>query len=299
MLVLDTSIHVFRRVNVDGRVKPGQDAGELNDPAESTRQADWRLLVGATGSRITGMIRIGMLTPSSNTVLEPVTAQLVAGVHDISVHVSRFAVTQIGLDTAALQQFDDAPILRAAELLAHAKVDVIAWNGTSASWLGLDRDRELVARIEAATGIKAATCMLGYFDLFRSMGVTRLGLVTPYTDDVQAKIVANYASEGVEVVCERHLGIRDNFRFGMVPEADIAAMIMAVAKARPDAITIVCTNMKAARVASDIERDTGIPVLDSVAVTLWACLVRAGVDPGMIKGWGGLFAMSSVSIRRQ
>jgi hypothetical protein len=154
------------------------------------------------------MLRLGMLTPSSNTVLEPVSARIVAALPQISLHASRFHVTQIGLDATAIGQFDDAPILAAAELLAHAKVDVIAWNGTSASWLGLDRDRDLVARIEAATGIPASTCMLGFFDLFRALGVKRLGLVTPYTRDVQEKIAAVYAGEGVEVVSERHLGIR-------------------------------------------------------------------------------------------
>jgi hypothetical protein len=35
---------------------------------------------------------------------------------------------------------DETEILRAAELLADAKVDTIAWNGTSASWLGREVD---------------------------------------------------------------------------------------------------------------------------------------------------------------
>ncbi len=235
------------------------------------------------------MLRIGMLTPSSNTVLEPVTAKLVAATEGISVHVSRFAVTQIGLDAAALGQFDEAPILRAAELLAHAEVDVIAWNGTSASWLGLDRDRELVARIEATTGIAAATCMLGFFDLFRQIQVTRLGIVTPYTRDVQDRIIATYAAEGIDVITERHLGIRDNFSFGTVPETEIARMIRENGLLKPDAIAIVCTNMNGARVAADIEQELDIPVLDSVSVTLRACLVRVGADPAMIKGWGRVF----------
>jgi maleate isomerase len=238
------------------------------------------------------MLRIGMLTPSSNTVLEPVTMRLLAGVDDISVHFARFAVTEIALDAAALGQFDPAPILRASELLAHAKVDVIAWNGTSASWLGLDRDRELAAKIKEATGISAVTCMLGFFDLFRAQHISRLGMVTPYTRDVQDRIMRTYASEGVEVVAERHLGIRDNFSFGNVPEADIGRMIREVAGARPDAIAIVCTNMNGARIAASLEHELGIPVLDSVAVTLHACLRRVGADIGGITGWGRLFQIS-------
>jgi maleate isomerase len=40
-------------------------------------------------------------------------------------------------------QFDDRAILRAAELLADARVDVIASNGTSAGWLGFEANMRL------------------------------------------------------------------------------------------------------------------------------------------------------------
>src|ERR1700712_1185401 len=129
---------------------------------------------------ITPPTRLGMLTPSSNTALEPITSAMLAGSMDISAHFSRFKVTEIALSETALRQFDDSEILRAAELLAHAKVDVIAWNGTSASWLGLDRDERLCERIVATTGIVARTTVLAYRDLFRRLGIARIGLVTPY-----------------------------------------------------------------------------------------------------------------------
>ncbi|MBA1914676.1 Asp/Glu/hydantoin racemase, partial [Escherichia coli] len=78
-----------------------------------------------------------------------------------------FKVTEIALSDSVLRQFDASEILRAAELLAHAKVDVIAWNGTSAGWLGFDRDESLCEQITAATGIKACTTVLAYRDLLR------------------------------------------------------------------------------------------------------------------------------------
>lgn len=66
-------------------------------------------------------LRLGMLTPSSNTVLEPISTQMVAGLPEVSVHFGRFKVTEIALSDQALKQFDDTEILRAAELLAHAR----------------------------------------------------------------------------------------------------------------------------------------------------------------------------------
>src|SRR5687767_5631971 len=102
-------------------------------------------------SAASGRVRLGMLTPSSNTVLEPMTMAMLAGLPDVTAHFARFKVTEIALSEQALAQFDDSEVLRAAELLAHAKVNVIAWNGTSASWLGFERDERLCERITAAT----------------------------------------------------------------------------------------------------------------------------------------------------
>src|SRR5438128_2476326 len=125
---------------------------------------------------MTRRVRLGMLTPSSNTVLEPVTMAMLAGLPEVSAHFSRFKVTEIALSAQALGQFDDTEILRAAELLAHAKVDAIAWNGTSASWLGFDRDEHLCERIHAATGIVACTSVLAFREIFERSGVRRIGL---------------------------------------------------------------------------------------------------------------------------
>lgn len=238
---------------------------------------------------MTRPVRLGMLTPSSNTALEPITNAMLAGIADISVHFSRFKVTEIALSEAALRQFDDSEILRAAELLAHAKVDVIAWNGTSASWLGFERDERLCERITETTGIRACTTVLAYRDLFRSLGIARIGLVTPYRREVQDKIIANWGSEGLRCVAERHLSLQDNFSFAEVTEAEVARLIEDVVREGCDAVAVVCTNMRGAGVAHRLEQQLGVPVFDSIAVTLWACLIAAGIDPRRIQGWGSLF----------
>jgi maleate isomerase len=234
-------------------------------------------------------VRLGMLTPSSNTVLEPVTSAMLAGLTEVSAHFGRFKVTEIALSVASLAQFDDSEILRAADLLAHAKVDVIAWNGTAASWLGFERDEALAGRITAATDIEAVTTTLAFRELLGRTGAGRIGLVTPYTAEVQAKIVANWGAAGLRCEAERHLGITDNFAFGEITEEEIERMIREVVREGADAVAIVCTNMRGAAVAARLERELGIPVYDSVAVTLAKCLGVTGVDPARVTGWGGVF----------
>lgn len=238
---------------------------------------------------MTRPLRLGMLTPSSNTVLEPVTVAMLSCLPEVTAHFSRFKVTEIALSDEALGQFDDTGILQAAELLAHAKVNVIAWNGTSASWLGFERDERLCERITAATGIPACTSVLAFREIFEHTGVRRVGLVTPYRSDVQAKIMANWAASGFVCTAERHRGLQDNFSFAEVTEAEIADMVRDVAREGCDAAAIVCTNMRGAAVAAALERELGLPVYDSIATTVWKSLQVAGLDPSRLPDWGSLF----------
>jgi maleate isomerase len=65
-----------------------------------------------------------------------------------------------------------------------------------------------------------------------------------------------------------------NTDYGRVPPARIAAQCRHVAAARPDAIIVMCTNLRGAPVAAAVAAETSIPVLDSVAVTVEHCLER-------------------------
>jgi maleate isomerase len=233
--------------------------------------------------------RVGMITPSSNSVLEPVTAAMLGSRPDVTAHFARLRVTEIALDVPALNQFDPSYMLPAAELLADAKVGSIAWNGTSASWLGIERDDSLCAAIAARTGIPATTSTLACLDATRLANSRRVGLVTPYTDDVQTRIGEVWSRAGAPVHAERHLGIRDNFSFGEIEPGVIADMSRAVVRDGCDVVVILCTNMNGARVAAKLERELDVLMLDSVTATLWRSLQIAGIDADHLGDWGRLF----------
>ncbi len=238
---------------------------------------------------MTKRILLGMLTPSSNTVLEPVTTAILQDLEHVTAHFSRFRVTEISLSQSALGQFDDRPLLTAAELLADAKVDVIAWNGTSAGWLGFERDVQLCDRIQSATGIPATTSVLALNEIFQQQQITQFGLVTPYLDDVQARILQNYQTAGFDCIAERHLNLSVNFDFSEVLAETISQQVRAVAQAKPQAITTFCTNLRAAPCVAELETELGIPIYDTISVVVWKSLMMAGADPTQVKGWGQLF----------
>lgn len=234
---------------------------------------------------------MGQLTPSSNTVLEPICGSILAGVPDVTCHYSRFRVRQIALNAQADAQFDPVPILQAAELLADAQVQVICWNGTAAGWLGFDADERLCKQITDATGIAACTAVLSFNEIFQMTKVKRFGLVSPYLGNVQEAIIANYKKHGWECAAETHYEDKGNFSFSEYTEDQIAASIREVAKAKPDAITVYCTNLRGAPVVDALEKELGIPIYDSVAVCVWKSMKIVGADPKRVKGWGRLFSL--------
>lgn len=234
-------------------------------------------------------LRLGVLTPSSNTALEPLTCAIAASVPGMSAHFARFKVTEIALAPSALGQFDDSNILAAAELLADAKVDVIGWSGTAAGWLGFDKDELLVQRIRERTGIPATTAILALNELMALRDVRKLAIVSPYTADVQQRIIENYANAGIEVVAHTHENIRVNHDFACVEPELLWQRMDQVRKAAPQAIVTYCTNLRAAQLAERVEQAWQIPLLDTVSTTVWGMMRAAGADPAVVQGWGSLY----------
>jgi len=229
--------------------------------------------------------RIGMITPSSNTCLEPTTYRLLAGRDDVTVHVARLPVRRIALDEGSDGQFSTEAMAQAARQLADARVDVIVWNGTAGSWLGVAHDRALARLLSDECGVPATTSTLALLEACRVYGVTRLGLATPYTEDVNERVVATYAAQGIEVTARNALGISENEAFARVPVGTVEEQLRAVAD-DTHAVTVLCTNVHGAALAEPLEAELGIPVLDSVTVTLWHALTLAGIDGG--PGFGTL-----------
>jgi maleate isomerase len=236
-------------------------------------------------------VRIGMITPSSNRAIEPLTSRIFGSLGDaVTVHFTRIRVTHISLTRSSLEQFTAEAMVNAARLLADARVDVIAWNGTSGAWTGLEADRAIVRRIQTETGIPATTSSLDLLEAARRLGVSRCGLATPYLPAVHEAIQRTYAAEGLETVASACLGIEVNHEFADVPLPRIEALLRQVAVPRAQGIAVVCTNFPAAAVIPMVEEETRLPVVDTLAATAWRTLRLAGVRQP-VRGCGTLLEL--------
>lgn len=232
---------------------------------------------------------IGTITPSGNTVVERVTLGILRDLPEVSAHFSRtpvFGSSDPSPDRYAMEGF-----IAASRLLAHAAPNVLVWNGSKGAGIGFDHDRALVTAIQADTGIRATTSIIGLAELLAAGNIRRLGIVTPYSDEAQKKTLECLAREGYECVAEAHAGLSDNLSYASVPADQIAAMAREVSKKSPQAIVCLCTNFPAAVMAAPLEAELGLPVYDSTALGVWHALKLAGADTRPAAAlWGSLFA---------
>ncbi|MEM0118054.1 MAG: hypothetical protein QXV32_06365 [Conexivisphaerales archaeon] len=231
--------------------------------------------------------KIGVITPSSNTTLEPILYEILKHTR-FTAHFSRFKVRNLSLEREDLEQFSIENMLVPASLLADAHVDVIAWFGTSGGWLGFDNDINLCRRIEDRLGIPAVTATLATVDAMAMLKIRNYSLVVPYEEDLTKKIIDNFGKAGYSVSNVKHLNLRDNVVVGSVPTTRIAKIVTDTS-ANSDCILVYCTNFSVATMVEELEKKTRIPILDSINVTLWGCMKKLGIRSG-IKGYGMLLA---------
>jgi maleate isomerase len=230
---------------------------------------------------------IGMVTPSANLVVERITTAVLGDFPEISGHFSRTPV--FGSVDPFPDDYDWTGMMDAAHLLAHARPDVIVWNGSKGATLGFDADQRFCERVTAETGILATTSTTALQTALAAFGARRIALVTPYTSAYQKKLVAGFEREGLEIVAEAHAGVADNLAIASVSQETIATMVRQVAATAPDAILTWCTNFPAAYSVDELEQEIGIPIFDSVALAVWDALRMLGATDGRGRHWGRLF----------
>jgi maleate isomerase len=230
---------------------------------------------------------IGWITPSANTVVERVTLGILREFPDVSPHFSRTSV--VGAHDPFPTSYDFADMLAAARLLADARLDVVAWNGSKGGSLDFALDHDLVTRIEGLTGAKSTTSTLAIDRVFREDGVTRFALACPYVDAYRDRIVTTFGRAGYECVAARNAGLSDNYAFSQIAPDVIVAMLRDVAKARPQAIVTFCTNFPAAPLVAEMEDELGVPIYDTVTMAVWGALRLVGVPTAPGRAWGRVF----------
>lgn len=226
--------------------------------------------------------RIGLMIPSSNTMME------VDFVRDVppgnSVHTARMFMEDTTPE-GEIRMLDEFA-LPAARDLGTAHPDLVVFGCTSAGALrGNDYDTGLCQRISDLTGAPTVSTIRSVREAIEASGASRIGVMTPYVDELNEKIKESIEADGVEVVRIAGLGMTENFEIARVTHEDIVdfavrALGDLAAHGSIDLVFASCTNFGAMAARAAIAGRLRLPVVTSNQAVLAAAIARLDADVG-------------------
>jgi len=226
--------------------------------------------------------RIGLMIPSSNTMME------VDFVRDVpagnSVHTARMFMADTTPE-GEIRMLDEFA-LPAARDLGTAHPDLVVFGCTSAGALrGNDYDTGLCQRISDLTGAPTVSTIRSVREAIEASGASRIGVMTPYVDELNEKIKESIEADGVEVVRIAGLGMTENFEIARVTHEDIMdfavrALGDLAADGSIDLVFASCTNFGAMAARAAIAKRLRLPVVTSNQAVLAAAIARLDADVG-------------------
>lgn len=152
---------------------------------------------------------------------------------------------------------------------------------------GIGYDRELVARIEAASGKPATTASTALLEALRALSAKSIVLGAPWSDAVNRTTAGFIEANGFSVLAQETLGLVDNLDIGLLDPQSAYDVGRRVDRSGADAVMLACGNWSTFAIIDRLERDLGKPVLTTNQVSLWHALKIIGSEP--LNGLGVLF----------
>ena len=174
-------------------------------------------------------------------------------------------------------------------ILPGTPLDVVAFGCTSASMaLG---EEEVFRQIQRARpGVACTTPITAAFAAFKTLGMRRIGILTPYAPAVNAVVREYLDTHGANVASFATFDKRDDREAARISVDSITAGVAALVRgSRLDGVFVSCTSLRLAEHVAAIEAQVGVPVTSSDHAMAWHCLRLAGVND-VVHGAGRLFA---------
>ena len=206
-------------------------------------------------------LRIGLIVPSSNTVMEP-------DFHRHLSHAGLFSTARIFLESVTREaetRMLEEDLPTAAELIRTTAPDVVVFGCTSAGSLGSSaHDQAIGERIEKLSGASAITVLQAVVSQLRNIGPRKLAVFTPYIEDLTRSVASSVAEAGFPPIKAAGMGIQVNLDIGRVTPVQIVAFVESrLAGSSPDCIFLSCTNWRAIEAIEPLHKKLGIPVVSS------------------------------------
>lgn len=212
--------------------------------------------------------RLGLIVPSSNTVMEPDFHRGLGSKSGISVSTTRIFLEQVTREAETRMLEEELPA--ALRLIKTTTPHVVVFGCTSAGSLaGLEHDASIGRLIERETGARAVTVVASVLAQLRAAGAKNVAVFTPYRDELTRSVAECVVEGGYSVVHAAGMGILENREIGCVtPQTIIEFVESQMRSVRADCVFLSCTNWQAVAALHSLQARFGIPVVSSNQATM-------------------------------
>lgn len=218
--------------------------------------------------------RIGLVALATDHTTETDFARMMQG-HDVGVYVNRIGFENPTTHESLLRtgpRLADA----ARDILPDEALDVLVYGCTAASVV-LGNDNVAKHMNSAKPDTPCVTPSSAAFDAFEALGVRKISVLTPYTQDVTDSLVTYFSRHGPEVLNATCFGLSDDRDMARVSKASIIEGGMAAFDPDAEALFISCTAVRAASCVAQLEAELGKPVITSNQAMVWRCMRHLGI----------------------
>jgi maleate cis-trans isomerase len=224
----------------------------------------------------------GVLIPSTNTTVEAELARLPGG---YQAHFARLLTSTPGHPFAPSR---DEDIDYQSKLLGTAKVEMVILIQTSASVFTDDYDEVTTPRMSAAAkGVPAITSAYAIVRALRALGAKRIGLVSPYSEEVNARARRYFSGKhGLDIAVLEGFAAKDSYAIGKLGPENARDAFARIDRPDIDAFAVPGANFPTMASIVAWEREFGKPVVSSTQAAVWAMAKQLGGE--RIYGFGRL-----------
>ena len=235
-----------------------------------------------------GRVRIGLLVLTNDYVVER--DMMAMRPNDDEVHLFVARVPFEGeCEPEALAAMADRLTASTDTILPGGRLDSVIYScaagtaaiGASNVAMSINASRPNAAVITPITAAHEA---------FEALGLKKISVLTPYTDQVTANTVSALEASGAEAVMTMCLGIEVSDDISAVTPETIFGAAVEADHPEADGLFISCTDFRSVQMIEDIEKRIGKPVVTANQATFWSAIRKGGYEK-KIDGFGRLLKM--------
>ena len=229
--------------------------------------------------------RIGLITLASDFRIEKDFNKIIYD-KEIDLFCNRIKSYNPLTNETLKKMAEDIPRV-AGDILPNEKLDCIAYGCTSGTIAA--GYKSIFEKVNIAKpNTKVTTPITSAIKAIKTLGIKRLSIFTPYTDEINQSVINYFKKEDINISELSYFDIASDLDIGKVDQDYLFEALTKIDLSKSDALFVSCTALPILSIIKDLEDKTDKIILSSNQTLIWDTLKQINFK-NKVSGYGELF----------